>query len=130
MLNNNHSSSDNLGTFGWSLSFIGDINLSSDSDGNIYVSNLGIEAIFPQQATEDETANNSESLNSRQLLQFYSSSQSIFQQQADGSYTGNGGTLTWNVDHYELDTNNGRKIVFLPNGRLNYVEYSNGYLLT
>lgn len=129
MLNNNYYSSNSLDTFGWNLSFIGDINLSADNNGNIYISNLGIENIFPQQATTDETANNSQNLNSRQLLQFYSPSQRVFKQQADGTYQDSSGTLTWNIDHYELDTTNGSKIVFLTNGRLNYVEYSNGYRL-
>ena len=68
MLTNIHSSSDSLGTLVWNFSFIGDINLSADSDGNIYISNLGIESIFSQQLSSDEPSDSIESLNSWQLL--------------------------------------------------------------
>ena len=124
----NNTNSHNLSTFGWNFSFIGDISLTTDKDGNVYIFNLGIEYIFSQLEGEESLSSNY-SLNSQQLLQPYSSNQRIFKQQADGSYEGNGRTLTWNTDHYELEAN-GSKIVFRPDGQLNYVEYSNGYRLS
>ncbi|WP_144874396.1 RHS repeat domain-containing protein, partial [Hyella patelloides] len=130
MLNNTHSSSHNLGTFGWNFSFIGDIKLTTDSDGNVYIFNLGIELLFSQQSSSQELNSSTYSLSSQQLLQPYSSYQGIFKRQADGSYEGNSGTLTWNVDHYELEEANGSKIVFRSDGQLDYVEYSNGYRLS
>ena len=128
-MNYSNSLAQNSGIFGWNFSFIGDIKLTTDSDGNIYIFNLGIELLFSQQSSSQELDSSTYSLSSQQLLQPYSSNQRIFKQQADGSYEGNGGTLTWNVDHYELEAN-GSKIVFRPDGQLNYVEYSNGYRLS
>ena len=126
----NNTNSHNLSTFGWNLSFIGDIKLTTDSDGNVYISKLGIESIFSQQLSGEELSSSSYSLSLQQLLQLYSSNQRNFQQQADGSYEGNSGTLTWNVDHYELEEANSSKIVFRPDGQLDYIEYSNGYRLS
>ena len=83
-----------------------------------------------QQLSSQELDGSTYSLNSQQLLQSYSSSQRIFQQQTDGSYEGNGGTLIWNVDHYELTGAYGSKIVFCADDQLDYVEYSNGYRLS
>ena len=126
----NNTNSHNLSTFGWNFSFVGNIKLSTDSDGNVYIFNLGIESIFSQQSSSEESDSSTYSLNSQQFLQPYSSNQRIFQQQADGSYEDNGGTLTWNADHYELEEANGSKIVFRSDGQLNYVEYSNDYRLS
>ncbi|WP_019509538.1 RHS repeat domain-containing protein [Pleurocapsa sp. PCC 7319] len=124
----NNTNSHNLSTFGWNFSFIGDISLSTDSDGNVYIFNLGLESIFSQQSSSQELDSSTYSLSLQQLLQSYSSDQRIFKPQADGSYEGSG-TLTWNVDHYELEAN-GNKIVFRADGQLNYVEYGNGYRLS
>ena len=129
-MNRSNSLELNLGVFGWNFSFIGDIKLTTDSNGNVYISNLGIESIISQQLLSEESSSSTYSLNSQQLLQPYSSNQRIFKQQADGSYQGNSGTLTWNVDHYELEEANGSKIVFRADGQLNYAEYSNGYRLS
>lgn len=129
-MNHSNSLGSNLGIFGWNFSFIGDIKLTTDSNGNVYIFNLGIESIFSQQLLSEELSSSTYSLNSQQLLQPYSSYQRKFKQQVDGSYEGNGGTLTWNVDHYELEEANGSKIIFRADGQLNYVESSNGYRLT
>lgn len=67
MLNNTNNYSNNLGVFGWSFSFIGDINLSTDNQGNVYIANLGIESIFPQQLSSEESSSSTYSLNSRQF---------------------------------------------------------------
>lgn len=124
-----NTNSQNLSSFGWNFSFIGDTSLTTDSDGNVYIFNLGIELLFSQQSLSEELDSSTYGLNLQQLLQPYSSNQRIFKKQADGSYEGNGGTLTWNVDHYELEAN-GSKIVFRVDGQLDYVEYSNGYRLS
>ena len=142
MQNNTHSHSNNLGIFGWNLSSITDLKLTTDSDGNIYIYNSGIETLLPNQQTGtalyntadpqtplDELISNPYSLNSQQLIQPNSASKRIFVKQADGSYQGSG-TLTWKTNHYELEEANGNKIVFRPDGKLNYVEDSNGYRLT
>ena len=143
MNNNTHSHTQNLGVFGWNLSFIGDVKLATDSDGNVYILNSGIEFTLPSQLpgtvlydTPDpqtpleELLSNPYSINSQQFLQPYSSRKGIFEQQPDGSYQGDSGTLTWNVDHYELEETDGKLIVFRTDGQLNYVEDSNGYRLS
>ena len=49
MNNMTHSHTQHLGTFGWNFSFIGDIKLTTDSDGNVYIANSDIESILPDQ---------------------------------------------------------------------------------
>ncbi|MEM8721924.1 MAG: RHS repeat-associated core domain-containing protein [Cyanobacteria bacterium P01_G01_bin.39] len=134
---------NSLDVFGWNFSLIGDIKLTTDNDGNVYVLNSGIESLLPQQLlgtalynTADlqsplaELQSNPYSVSSQQLIRPYSSNKRIFKQQADGSYQGDSGTLIWNVDHYELVEADGTTIVFRPDGKLNYVKDSNGYRLT
>ena len=141
-MNYTNSLADSLGIFGWNFSSIAGIKLTTDSEANVYILNSGIESLLPNQLPGtalydtpepelplEELQSNPYSLNSQKLLQPYSSSKRIFEHQADGSYQGNG-TLTWNVDHYELEETDGRLIVFRPDGQLNYVEDSNGYRLT
>ena len=142
MQNNIHSHSNNLGIFGWNFSFIADIKLTTDSDGNVYISNLGIESTLPSQLPGtalydtsnsrtpiDELIESPYSLNLQQVVRPYSSSKRVFRQQADGSYQGNG-NLTWNIDHYELKEADGRRIVFRADGQLDYIKDANGYRLT
>ena len=141
-MNNTHSHSNNLGVFGWNLSSITDVKLTTDSNDNIYIYNLGIETLLPSQQAGTALYNTADSetplgelisnpyrLNSQQFIQPYSAGKRIFTKQADGSYQGSG-TLTRKTNHYELEEASGNKIVFRPDGQLNYVEDSNGYRLT
>ena len=143
MNNNTHSHTNNLGVFGWNFSLITNLKLTTDNEGNVYISNLKIESLLPSQRIGTalyETSNsqtplaelqsNPYSLNSQQLLTRYSANKRIFKRQDNGSFQGNSGTLTWKVNHYELVESNGTKVVFRPDGQLNYVEDSNGYRLT
>ena len=143
MNNTTHFHAQNLGVFGWNFSLIGDIKLTTDSDGNVYIANFDIESILPSQRPGTALYNTSESglpldelidspyrLNSQELLRSYSNSKRIFEKQANGSYQGENGTLTWNADHYELQNNDGSLIVFRADGQLNYIEDSNGYRVT
>ena len=143
MNNNTHSHSNNLGVFGWNLTSIADIKLTTDSDGNVYILNSGIESTLPSQLPGTalyDTLNpqvpleallsSPYTLNTQNLIQPYSSGKRIFKQQTDNSYSGDSGTLTWNIDHYELEETDGRRIVFRADGQINYVEDSNGYRLT
>ena len=142
-MNSTHSSAQTLGVFGWNFSFIGDIKLTTDSDGNVYIHNSGIEFALPNQLPGtalyntsdpqtpiDELISSPYSLNSQLLLQPSSSGSQFFKKKPCGSYQDTDGTLTWNVDHYQLEKPNGTVIVFRSDGQLNYVEDSNGYRLT
>lgn len=142
MNNKTHPRTNSLGVFGWNFSSIINIKLTTDSDDNVYIHNLGIESVLPSQQTGVGLYNTSESqtplsellsspysLNLEQLIQPYSDNKHIFTQRVDGSYQGNG-TLSWKNNHYELEENNGRLVVFRADGQLNYVEDSNGYRLT
>ncbi|MGD1919851.1 MAG: hypothetical protein ACFCAD_13750 [Pleurocapsa sp.] len=142
MQNNTHSHAQGLGVFGWNLSSIANIKLTTDNDGNVHIYNSGIESTLPSQLPGTALYNTPEpqtpldeliaspySLNKDRAIQPYSSGKRIFEQQADGSYQGSG-TLTWNTNRYELEEANGRRIVFRADGRLNHVEDANGYRLT
>ena len=142
MQNNTHSHSNEMGVFGWNFSFIADIKLATDSNDNVYIDNSGVESALPSQRIGtalyntpdpqtplDELIESPYSLNKEQVVRPYSSNKRVFKQQTDGSYQGSG-TLTWNVDHYELEEADGRRIVFRTDGQLDYVEDSNGYRLT
>ena len=143
MNNNTHSHTNNLGVFGWNFSLITNLKLTTDNEGNVYISNLKIESLLPSQRIGTalyETSNsqtplaelqsNPYSINSQQLSTRYSANKRIFKRQADDSFQSDSGTLTWRVNHYELVESNGTKIVFRPDGKLNYVVDSNGYQLT
>ena len=143
MNNKTHSHTNSLGVFGWNFSFIGDIKVVTDSDGNAIVLNSGIESVLPSQRTGtalyntanpespiDELFSNSYSLNSQQLLQPSSSGSQFFKKKPCGSYQDANGTLTWDIDHYQLEKPDGTVIIFRPDGQLNYLEDSNGYRLT
>ena len=143
MNNNTHSHTNNLGVFGWNFSLITNLKLTTDNEGNVYIYNLGIESLLPSQRIGTalyETSNsqtplaelqsNPYSINSQQLSTRYSANKRIFKRQADDSFQSDSGTLTWRVNHYELVESNGTKIVFRPDGKLNYVVDSNGYQLT
>ena len=142
MQNNTHSHTQSLGVFGWNLSSIADIKLTTDSDGNVYIYNSGIESVLLSQRTGtalyntpdsqtplDELTESPYGLSKDLVVRPYSSDKRIFQQQANGSYQGSG-TLIKNTNHYELEEADGRRIVFRADGRLNYVEDANGYRLT
>ena len=143
MNNSTHSLAQNLGSLGWNFSFIGDIKVVTDSDGNAIVLNSGIESVLPSQlpgtalydtanpeSPIDELVSSPYRLNSQQLLQPSSSGSQFFKKKPCGSYQDADGSLTWNVDHYQLEKSDGTVIVFRPDGQLNYVEDSNGYRLT
>jgi YD repeat-containing protein len=142
-MNNTNTSAQQLGVFGWNFSFIGDIKIVTDSDGNATILNSELQSILPAQLPGtalydtsnsglplDELISSPYRLNSQQLLRQSSNSERMFKKQADGSYQGENGTLTWNVDHYQLQETDGSLIVFRPDGQLNYIEDSNGYRLT
>jgi YD repeat-containing protein len=142
-MHNHNSSTQVLGIFGWNFSFIGDIKITTDSDGSVTIYGSEIGSLFPQQlsGTALYTTNTAESpletlfsnpytLNSQQLLNSYSDNKRMFLKQTDGSYQGENGTLTWNIDHYELKETDGSLIVFRPDGQLNYAQDSNGYKIT
>ena len=143
MQNNTYFPTQNLGVFGWNFSFIADIKLTTDSDGNVYIHNSGIESVLPSQlpgtalyntanpeSPIQELVSNPYSLNSQRLLQQSSSGGQFFKKKPCGSYQDADGTLTWDTDHYQLEKPDGTVIVFRPDGQLNYVEDSNGYRLT
>ena len=82
MQNNTYSHTQALGVFGWNFSFIGDIKVVTDSDGNAIVLNSGIESVLPSQRTGtalydtanpespiDELVSSPYRLNSQQLIQ-------------------------------------------------------------
>jgi|GEM_PF-5395086 len=142
MKNNTYSHTQSLGVFGWNFSSIAEFKLTTDSNGNVYIYDSGIKTLLPSQRTGtalyntpdlqtpfDELTESPYSLNKEHVVRPYSSNKKVFQQQADGSYQGNG-TLTWNINHYELEEADGRLIVFRADGQLNYIEDSNGYRLT
>jgi YD repeat-containing protein len=139
---NINTSTQQLGVFGWNFSFIGNIKIVTDGDGNATILNSDIGSILPAQLPGTALYDTSNSglpldqlisspyrLNSQQLLRQSSNSERMFKKQADGSYQGENGALTWNVDHYQLQETDGSLIVFRPDGQLNYIEDSNGYRL-
>ena len=114
-------------------SSIADIKLTTDSDGNVYIHNSGIESILPSQLSGtalydtsdpqtpiDELVSSPYSLNLQQLLQSSSSGSQFFKKKPCGCYEGDDDLLDWKNDHYELKDAEGRLIVFRPDGRLNY----------
>jgi YD repeat-containing protein len=142
-MSNTNTSTQQLGIFGWNFSFVGDIKIVADNDGNATILNSELQSILPDQLPGtalydtsnsglplDELISSPYRLYSQQLLRQYSDSKRMFKKQADGSYQGESGTLTWNVNHYELQGRDGSLIVFRPDGQLNYIEDSNGYRLT
>lgn len=115
MPNNTHFPTQPLGVFGWNFSFIGDIKVVTDRDGNAIVLNSRIESVLPSQlpgtalyntanpeSPIEELVSNPYRLNSQQLLQPSSSGSQFFKKKPCGSYQDADGILTWNVDHYEL----------------------------
>jgi len=90
-----------LGSFGRGGSFVGDLSLVVDTDGDVSLQNGGL--------------------------------QRTFERQANGSYAGVEGddaTLVQSTDGYRLTEVNGTTTQFLQNGKLSYVEDTNGNRIT
>lgn len=90
----------NLGSFGRGISFIGDVKLEVDVDGNVTTDIGGRQRMFNLQADGS----------------YFS---------ANGS-----GILTLNGDIYQLTETNGVTIVFRPDGSLNFIEDTKGERIT
>jgi hypothetical protein len=58
-----NNSTQNLSVFGWNWTFFGDIKLETDSEGNVSMTNSGIQSLLPQQLSGTVSYKNSYSYN-------------------------------------------------------------------
>lgn len=123
-----------LGSFGLNWTFLGDIRLTKDSQGNITIINSGIQSLLPEQLSGTALyLNNPDNLGNQSLLSQGLASSRLFNLQTDSSYKATDkdqGTLTLVGNVYQLKEKDGTVIVFRTDGQLNYVQDPDGYRIT
>ncbi len=133
-------------SFGYNFSFIADIRIVTDTDGNITIENTGIQSILPKRQTgtvlysteiqglyATQSAANPYNLNLQQLLTSGTSRERRFRIQSDNSYKSNSqekGILTKTGNTYKLTEKDGTTIYFRQDGQLDYIEDNNNNRIT
>jgi RHS repeat-associated protein len=133
-----------LGSFGWGWTAPVECSVITDSSGNVTLTNSGIQNLLPSQLAGTALyANSAQGLPTQQLApnpyrlsieQFLpqqgSDSQHTYLLGSDGSYDGEHGNLTKEINHYELQLEDGTLYVFRTDGQLDFVQNASGYRIT
>jgi RHS repeat-associated protein len=133
-----------LGSFGWGWTAPVECSVITDSSGNVTLTNSGIQNLLPSQLAGTALyANSAQGLPTQQLApnpyrlsieQFLpqqgSDSQHTYLLGSDGSYVGEHGNLTKEINHYELQIEDGTLYVFRTDGQLDFVQNASGYRIT
>jgi RHS repeat-associated protein len=126
-------------SFGFGWTWVGEIRAEIDNEGNVTIVDGGMQNLFAQQLSGTPkyilTPSTNELLGSPYKLdieQFMPrqgiASRHTFTRQSDGSYDKiHRATLSRDADGYQLQTEDGKIYVFLPNGELNWIGDLNGY---